>query len=576
MVALASMWGAQGFGLPTDSTSYGTEVIVGSCKVERDFENSGATGVFLVIEGSRRFAGGFMYEDRDLIDELTVITESDMSTCFDDYIAGSLVQQSVVATSFAAQSNMGFGYRSNNGNWVPYVIGSGTLEPQSADAPTELVATPGDEEVSVDFVPPANTGDSAITDYEYKLDSGSWVSSGVSASPVIISGLINGRSYSIKLRAVTSPAAGGGTETTAVISTPAAVEPLELVSSSPSDNATDIAIDQDIVLTFSDDVSVQPNALALYDSSDSVIDAVITLSGPNVTISPTSNLKYSAGYYIKVAANAVEQSNETIPAFAGIADKTTLNFTTAASPLLDDSRSIDEVFGNNGCIISKYFSSGEQSAWVYLNTGNSILYDSDAGYWDTGSKKQSGSPIDEYVIAECLGTQGENIAGLVQKGADASSFGEQEYMGFAFTLLKESGGLGVGLHEYFVGSAPATVTTPSVPTNFSAIGGNGEISVSFASPVSNGGASISDYQYEIDGNETWMSVGTTTSPFVITGLDVGESYAVKLRAVNSIGYGLATDAVTSTTLSKPTAPTDLIPSTGDRQVTLAFTESELS
>ena len=81
-------------------------------------------------------------------------------------------------------------------------------------APTALVATPGDAQVSVAFTAPTSNGGAAITDYEYQLDGGAWTSSGKTSSPVVITGLTNGTSYSIKLRAVNS--AGNGAESAAV------------------------------------------------------------------------------------------------------------------------------------------------------------------------------------------------------------------------------------------------------------------------------------------------------------------------------------------------------------------------
>ena len=81
-------------------------------------------------------------------------------------------------------------------------------------APTNLVATVGDGQVSVAFTAPTDNGGSAITDYEYQLDDGSFVSANTTTSPVVITGLTNGTSYNIKLRAVN--AAGAGAESAAV------------------------------------------------------------------------------------------------------------------------------------------------------------------------------------------------------------------------------------------------------------------------------------------------------------------------------------------------------------------------
>ena len=92
-----------------------------------------------------------------------------------------------------------------------------TVNPETAsaaNAPTALVATPGDGQVSVAFTAPTDTGGNAITDYEYQLNGGTWTTASTTSSPVIITGLTNGTSYSIKLRAVNS--AGNGAESAAV------------------------------------------------------------------------------------------------------------------------------------------------------------------------------------------------------------------------------------------------------------------------------------------------------------------------------------------------------------------------
>jgi hypothetical protein len=95
-----------------------------------------------------------------------------------------------------------------------------TVNPETAsaaNAPTALVATPGDGKITVAFTAPSNDGGATITNYEYSTDGGTSYtafSPTMTSSPVAITGLINGTSYSIKLRAVNS--AGNGAESAAV------------------------------------------------------------------------------------------------------------------------------------------------------------------------------------------------------------------------------------------------------------------------------------------------------------------------------------------------------------------------
>jgi len=88
-------------------------------------------------------------------------------------------------------------------------------------APTALIATPKASSLQVAFTEPISNGGSAFTNYEYTINDGAnWIalSPADSTTPVTISGLTDGVSYTVKLRAVT--ALGSGTASTSVTMTP--------------------------------------------------------------------------------------------------------------------------------------------------------------------------------------------------------------------------------------------------------------------------------------------------------------------------------------------------------------------
>jgi hypothetical protein len=62
----------------------------------------------------------------------------------------------------------------------------------------------------------------------------------------------------------------------------------------------------------------------------------------------------------------------------------------------------------------------------------------------------------------------------------------------------------------------------------------------------NNGASITDYEYSLNSG-AYISAGTTTSPFTITGLSGRTSYSVTIKARNSVGLGTASSSVSATT-----------------------------
>ena len=87
-------------------------------------------------------------------------------------------------------------------------------------------------------------------------------------------------------------------------------------------------------------------------------------------------------------------------------------------------------------------------------------------------------------------------------------------------------------------------TTPTAPQSVSVTNGGGgasapSVSISFSTPASNGGDTITNYQYSLNGGSTWItrSPASTASPIVISGLSNSVVYNVGLRAVNSAGGG---------------------------------------
>lgn len=90
------------------------------------------------------------------------------------------------------------------------------------DAPTITSVTAGDGQLEVAFTAGADNG-SAITNYEYSLDGGSFVafSPATTSSPVVIDGLTNGTTYAVQLRAINDE--GAGAPSNSVDGTPVAV-----------------------------------------------------------------------------------------------------------------------------------------------------------------------------------------------------------------------------------------------------------------------------------------------------------------------------------------------------------------
>ena len=84
-------------------------------------------------------------------------------------------------------------------------------------APTLNSLTAGNTLLSLAFTA-GSAGDRAITGYQYQLNGGSWVTAASNSSPMTLSGLTNGTSYTVALRAVS--AAGAGLASSTLTATP--------------------------------------------------------------------------------------------------------------------------------------------------------------------------------------------------------------------------------------------------------------------------------------------------------------------------------------------------------------------
>ena len=123
-------------------------------------------------------------------------------------------------------------------------------------------------------------------------------------------------------------------------------------------------------------------------------------------------------------------------------------------------------------------------------------------------------------------------------------------------------------------SASSVPTTPGEPQNLSGVPGDGQMTLTWDAPSSDGGSAITGYQYEIDDSGTWIDADldleqTVTLEETVTGLTNGQEYAVAVRAVTASGPGPAA-TVTATPVTTPGVPQNLRWVPGDGQVTLTW------
>ena len=377
-------------------------------------------------------------------------------------------------------------------------------------APTSLVATPGNGGASISFTAGSNNG-SAISNYQYSVDGGEWIaiSPAVTASPVAVTGLANGATYAIRLRAINNVGDGLG-----AASNPVSVTPLSVPSAPTSLVATPGNRSATIAFTAgSDNGSVITNYQYSLNSGSWIALSPAGSTSP-ITISGLTN-----GSVYSVRLRAINGAGDGLGAVSEPVTVTPAGVPSAPTSLVATP-------GNGSATIA--FTAGSDNGSAITN----YEYSLDSGSWIALSPTDSTSPI--------------TISGLT---ADIS---------YSIRLrATNSAGSGLGVASAAVRVTPVGV--PKAPRSLRATPSNGGASISFTAG-SNNGSAISNYQYSVDGGG-WIAISPadTTSPVAITGLANGATYSIRLRAINNVGDGLgaASEPVTVTPASVPDAPTAL-------------------
>ena len=102
-------------------------------------------------------------------------------------------------------------------------------------------------------------------------------------------------------------------------------------------------------------------------------------------------------------------------------------------------------------------------------------------------------------------------------------------------------------------------SVPDAPTNLVATyNAPGSVSISFT-PGSNGGETITNYLYSTNCGVSFEVLDPVdgTSPIIIDGLTIGQSYCIELIASNILGAGVASSSVQYTATGLPAAPTSI-------------------
>ncbi|MDJ0557059.1 MAG: FG-GAP-like repeat-containing protein, partial [Microcoleaceae cyanobacterium MO_207.B10] len=141
----------------------------------------------------------------------------------------------------------------------------------------------------------------------------------------------------------------------------------------PTDDATDIAVGENLVIDFDEDIVAGTGNIVIKQLSDNstvetidVTSNLVTISNNTVTIDPTADLAAGTDYYVEIAPGAIEDTSGND--YAGITDNTTWNFTTVAD---NNSQPVQFDFNSDGVadILWHNGTTGDNQIWLMNNDG---------------------------------------------------------------------------------------------------------------------------------------------------------------------------------------------------------------
>ena len=478
------------------------------------------------------------------------------------------------------------------------------------DAPTDLKATPGDGQVTLEWTDPSDT---RITGYEVSVDDGvTWTAiegSGATTTSHTVTGLTNGTAYPFAVRAVetdnevTVPGAGSTVVTATPVGAPTGLEAtpgdgeVTLTWTDPSNAAiTGYQVSDDdgvnwTTIANSDETTVEHIVTALTDGTALVNGTAYTFTVWAVVTDSEGSPVNGAGS--AVTATPVWDAPTGLSAAPGDG-QVMLTWTDPENPGLTGY----EVSVDDGAWSAITPSNATTTSHVVTGLVNGTEYTFAVRAVNGAGSTVSATPLvaapanpvaapgDGQVTLEWTDPDNDAIAGYqvsVTTSADTRDW--MDISSDASTASSLLTGLVSGT-EYTIavravnGAASDAVSfTPSLgePQGSVTTTGDGEVTLEWTDPEN---PAIAGYEVSVDDGVTWTAIegsGAETTSHTVTGLVNGTEYTIAVRAMTVSFVSLASDGVSATpSVAAPpvAAPTGLVAAPGDGEVTLEWTDPE--
>jgi titin len=397
----------------------------------------------------------------------------------------------------AAHNSAGLSVKSIPITAIPYTL---------PNAPTGLMAVPGNEQVTLNWTAPAYNGGSAV-DYYVVYQDGVALTYQQSGPVAIINALVNGQSYTFTVAA--HNLAGIGAQSVATVSVPVAI---------PDAPTGLTAVPGHLQITL--------NWTAPLSNGGTAIDS----------------------YFIYQNGVVVQQTTETSFTITGLTSGQAYDYAVSARNGAGEGPRTTTV------------SAAPRPALTSPGAPEGLTATPGDGKVDLAwalPADNGGAPIDYYVVYQ------NDIEIIQVTGNSWSVTGLLNGQSYSYSIASHNS-MGLSAKSAPVLAMPYTI--PGAPAGLTATPGNEFVTLTWTAPSNNGGAAIDHYVVYQDG--VVLSINPTGLTFAITGLLNGQSYNFTLAAHNPAGTGPTTYAVAIPTKTVPSEPLNVSVSTIDSGIVL--------
>ena len=445
--------------------------------------------------------------------------------------------------------------------------------------PTIGTATRGNGQATVAYTAPASNGGSAITSYTATSTPGNFTGtvSQAGSGSITVTGLANGTAYTFKVKATNS--VGTGSESAASNSvTPATVPGAPTIGTATFGN-------NQATVAYTAPASNGGDTITSYTATSTPgnFTGIVSQAGSgSITVTGLTN---GTAYTFKVkATNSVGTGSESAASNSVIPDAVPVNVSVTPS-------SSTAYTGVQQTFTSTFSDADGASdlgtVRLHINTdttdtGVELQYKQST---NSLAMKDNTGALSAWVVLGTNNTIDNNVAILDCLNTTVSTNGNNMVVTwkviFKSTMVKNCNLYGYSADTKNVNSGFTNLgscsiinpTVPGAPTIGTATRGNGQATVAYTAPASNGGSTITSYTAtSTPGNITGSVSQSGSGSITVTGLTNGTAYTFKVKATNSVGTGSESGASNSVTpATVPGAPTIGTATAGDGQAIVAFT-----